>query len=122
MPEPARSGDPLAELRERLEATREEAARLAGDAAAAAGAEERGEEPPRGWRTAEERQALRDDLQALLATVGQIADLIPADVREHLVEVLRQILLLLRAVIDWLVERLAPAPGAGPLVRDIPVA
>ncbi len=122
MPEQAHSGDPLAALRERLEATREEAARLAGDAAGAAGAEQRGEEPPRGWRTAEEREALRDDLQALLATVGQIGELIPAEVREQLVEVLRQILLLLRAVIDWLVDRLAPAPGAEPVVRDIPVA
>ena len=53
--------DPLADLRERLEATREAAEQLAGEAASAARAEREGEDPGPGWRTAEEREALRDD-------------------------------------------------------------
>ena len=44
--------DPLADLRERLEATRDAAEQLAGEAASAARAEREGEDPGPGWRTA----------------------------------------------------------------------
>lgn len=113
--------DPLAELRERLEATREAAEQLAGEAADAIGAGHDGEDPGPGWRTAEEREALRDDVASLAATLGTLSELIPEELRAQLGEVLRQVLLLLRALIDWLVERLPQTRGAEPVVQDIPV-
>jgi hypothetical protein len=119
MTEPLR--DPLADLRERLEATRDAAERLARETAEAIGAEERGERPPPGFRTQAEREALREDVGALAATLATLADLIPEDLRAQLAEIVRQLLLLLRALIDWLVERLPQAAAPAPVVRDVPV-
>lgn len=123
MPEEARPAhDPLADLRERLEATRSAAEQLAGEAAGAMRAERDGEDPGPGWRTTEEREALRDDVASLAATLGTLSELIPEELRAQLAEVLRQVLLLVRALIDWLVERLPQARGAEPRIEDIPVA
>lgn len=113
--------DPLADLRERLEATRKAAEQLAGEAADAARAERAGEDPGPGWRTSEERDALRDDLASLAGTLGMLGELIPPELRAQLAEVLRQILLLVRALIDWLVEHLPQPRGAEPVVEDIPI-
>ena len=70
--------DPLADLRERLEATRDAAEQFAGEAADAARAEREGEDPGPGWRTAEEREALRDDAASLASTLATLSELIPA--------------------------------------------
>lgn len=122
MPEEARPAhDPLADLRERLEATRAAAEQLAGEAAGAMRAERDGEDPGPGWRTTQEREALRDDVASLAATLGTLSELIPEELRAQLGEVLRQVLLLVRALIDWVVERLPQARGAEPVVQDIPV-
>lgn len=114
--------DPLADLRERLEATRLAAEQLAGEAADAMRAEREGDEPGPGWRTTEEREVLRDDVASLAATLGTLAELVPEELRAQLAEVLRQVLLLVRALIDWLVERLPQARGAAPVVQDIPLS
>jgi hypothetical protein len=114
--------DPLADLRERLEATRDAAERLARETGEAIGAETRGERPPPGFRTAQEREALRDDVGALAATLATLAELVPEELRAQLAEILRQVLLLLRALIDWLVERLPQAAAPEPVVQDIPVS
>ncbi len=122
MPEETRAvRDPLADLRERLEATRQAAEELAGEAADAIRADRDGEDPGPGWRTTQEREALRDDVASLAATLGTLAELVPEELRAQLAEVLRQVLLLVRALIDWLVERLPQARGAEPVVQDIPV-
>lgn len=122
MPEEARPAhDPLADLRERLEATRAAAEQLADEAAGAMRAERDGEDPGPGWRTTQEREALRDDVASLAATLGTLSELIPEELRAQLGEVLRQVLLLVRALIDWVVERLPQARGAEPVVQDIPV-
>ena len=119
MAEPLR--DPLADLRERLEATRDAAERLASETAEAMGSGERGERPPPGFRTAQEREALRDDVSALASTLATLAELIPEELRAQLADILRQVLLLLRALIDWIVTRLPQAAPPEPAVRDIPV-
>ena len=49
-------------------------------------------------------------------------ELIPEDLWRQLAEVVRQLLLLLRGILDWWIERLgAGAPPSGPIVTDIPV-
>ena len=113
--------DPLADLRERLEATREAAEQLAGEAADAMRRDRSGDEPGPGWRTPEQREALRADAAALLATLAQLSELIPEELRAQIAEVLRQILLLLRTLLDWLVERLPREHGSVPIVETIPV-
>ncbi len=114
--------DPLANLRARIHETREAAERLAGEAAAAREAQT----SPPGW-SAEDREQRTTEVQALAALLESLRDLIPDDLREQFRELVRQVLLLVRALIDWWVERMdeaSPATGAGrgPVVEDIPVA
>ena len=113
--------DPIDDLRERLRATEEAARRLAGDAARAS----RGAgPPPQGWATPDERAERTADVQALVALLESLRELVPDELKQQVSDVLRQVLLLLRALIDWLVERMELAsgePAARRPVRDRPV-
>ena len=96
--------DPLSELRERVQAAQAAAERLAGEA---------GETP---------RQDTRDELDALVALLRALRELVAAELQQQVSDVIRQVLLLLRAVIDYWVDRLdAPRP-AEVEVQDIPIA
>lgn len=112
---PPPEDDPLAALRERIERTQEAVDRLAAETARAQTANGAGSGMPPTEDAATEAQALA----ALLQTVR---GLVPEELWRQLAEVIRQLLLLLRAIIDWWIERIAPgdAPG-GPVVQDIPV-
>ena len=119
--------DPLGELRERIQATQDAAERLAEEAARARQATRDGQVPPAGWQTPRDRRERSDDLQALAALLESLRGLIPAELQEQLTEVIRQILLLIRAIIDWWVDRLDAGAGgravpSPPDVQDIPVA
>ena len=110
MPEP---GDPLDELRERVRATQAAAERIMQENV-----------PPRGWAvppsTAGEATT---EMQALVALLRSLLDLLPPDLRHQVNELIRQLLLVLRALIDWLVDRLERGPrGAAPEVEDIPIS
>jgi len=143
MPEPAH--DALEALRARLEETRLHAERLADEAAqarraaeardrAAAGPSPSGADPgeaeageaPGGSTGSGPAAAI--DLQAIAALLETLRELVPPELQQQLADVTRQVLLLLRALIDWWVDRLEePAAGptgadhSGPAVRDIPV-
>jgi hypothetical protein len=112
MPQPA--PDPLDDLRERLHATREAAERLAGRV------------PPQGWAAADDGRATAQELQALVAVIGSLRELVPAELWEQVRELARQVLIVVRALLDHLVDRLdherpAPAPAEA-AVEDIPIA
>lgn len=115
--------DPFDELRERIRATADAAERLsfeatAGDAGDAAG----GPDPARRARAADEAT---QEAQALVALVHLLRDLLPDELRRQVSDLVRQVLLLVRAVIDYYLHRLEPgAPAerpAGPAVQDIPL-
>ncbi len=108
--------DPLAELRDQIRATTEAAARLAQETADA-------KVPPSGWATSEEQAERQQELQALVALVEALRDLVPPELKAQVRDVLRQLLLLLRALIDWWVERMDGPAAAGPArdVQEIPV-
>jgi hypothetical protein len=78
--------------------------------------------PPRGW-DAGHRQAAGPDLQALMTLLDAVRDAVPAELSHQLAEALRQLLLALRALLDWYIERLGePAPGRRDVeVEDIPL-
>ncbi len=114
--------DPLAELRTQLHATRAAAERLAGEATQAASAIAGGEDPPAGWRTPRDREAVRDELDALAELLRAIRALLPAELEQQLADLLRQILLLLRALIDWMIDQVPAVGGERPPLRDIPLA
>jgi hypothetical protein len=96
----------------------EEARRQAGEAAG----EPAADVPPRGW-AAPGGEASARDLQALLSLIDAVREAVPAELSRQLAAALRELLLALRAVIDWYLERLgAPeAGGAGVEVEDIPL-
>jgi hypothetical protein len=125
MPEPPED-DPLDQLRERIRATQEAAERLAGEAAGARRAATEDAIPPSGWQTTEEHAERTGEVQALVALLEAIRDLIPAELKDQFRELVRQLLLLVRSLIDWWVERIELGSGdkAGtpaPAVEEIPV-
>jgi hypothetical protein len=119
--------DPLEELRERIQATQEAAERLAEEAARAQRAAGEGRVPPAGWRTPRDRGERSEELQSLVALLESLRALVPPELQQQLTEVIRQVLLLIRALIDWWVDRLEPGADRTPRrpateVEDIPLA
>jgi hypothetical protein len=100
--------DPLTELRERVVAAQAAAERLASDA--------------RGQARQLPRPDTRDELDALVGLLRALRELVPPELQQQVSELIRQVLLVLRAIIDFWVERLE-APRAGEVdVQDIPIA
>src|SRR3954447_11849659 len=110
-PEP----DPLADLRERLRATQEAAARLAGEEARV---------PPQGWAAPPRSDggSADDDLAQLVALLGSLRELVPPELQQQVTDLIRQVLLLVRAILDHVIDRLEPGRGGEPEVEDIPIA
>jgi hypothetical protein len=113
---PTDPADPLDDLRERLRATREAADRLAEDPPRV---------PPQGWATpprAEGSAGPNDDLAALVALVRALRDLVPPELQQQVTDLIRQVLLLVRALVDHWIERLeSERRGDRPDVEDIPI-
>lgn len=60
------------------------------------------------------------DLGAVLALVDGLRGAVPADIQQQLTALARELLLTVRAVIDWQLERLEERPRE-PRVEDIPL-
>jgi hypothetical protein len=89
----------------------EEAAR-----AAAAGV------PPLGWESPRaERGAPLPDLTPLLALLEAARSSVPPELSRQVVAALRELLLAIRALIDWYIERLDATPPEVAPVEDIPI-
>jgi hypothetical protein len=113
--------DPLADLRDQLRATQAAAARLAGGA----------EVPPQGWASSGADDAgsgprddagLTEELQQLVAVVASLRELVPPELQQQVTDLIRQVLLLVRALLDRVIEHLEPARGTEPDVEDIPIS
>ena len=89
----------------------------------AGGAPPREAVPPRGWDAGRGEPAPGPDLQALLGLLDAVRDAVPAELSQQLADALRRLLLALRALLDWYIERLGePAPGRTRVeVEDIPL-
>ena len=105
-PEPMPTDDPLDALRERIRATQEAAEQLAG--------------APRG----EGDEQTAREAQALVALLQTLRDMVPPELWQQIRDLIRQLLLLIRAIIDWWVDRIeGPGPrGAAPAVEDIEIS
>jgi hypothetical protein len=125
-PEPARSlrttEQALRLLQHRLDAASTAAERLITDAARVASVA-RPAPPPAGWRAPDGNVASRSgpDVEALVHFVQSLRDLIPADLQRRLAEAVREVLLAIRALIDWYLERFEPSRNQTPEVQDIPI-
>jgi hypothetical protein len=117
--------DALGEVRARLDEVHAAADRLVREAqrqAEQATGESAPGVPPRGWDSGR-GDAAAPDPQALLALLDVVRQAVPAELSRQLVAALRELLLALRALIDWYLERLGE-PGARRTdveVEDIPL-
>jgi hypothetical protein len=105
--------DALAALRARVREAQEAAERLAGASEST---------PPGGWAS-EEGAGASAELHSLVDLVDSLRRLLPEDLRAQLADLVRQLLLIVRAIIDWLVGRIERDHRGSDLeVEDIPIA
>jgi hypothetical protein len=132
----------LRRLEQRLDEASEAAQRLMAEAAQAAEQEAAGREPPgadagpdrgsgetkpppAGWQTSEDRRSAPTpggaELDALIGALRSLRELVPPEVLQRLSEAVKDVLLAIRALIDWYIERLDRRPTGPPPVKDIPI-
>jgi len=139
VPPPGSAEEALRRLEQRLDRASEAAERLMAEAAAAAagnpsapsgaagnpgsGGEpaEPVKPPPAGWQIPEDARAGSAELDPLVALVQALRDLIPPELQRRLVAAIRELLLALRALIDWYLERLERRREQAVEVQDIPI-
>jgi len=107
---------------DRLRAQYEEAERLVREAQRAAEEAAAGSVPPRGWSVpGDEPRPGAFDLAQLTALLESLRGVVPPDLARQLADALRELLLAIRAVLDWYIARLEPSPPRESDVEDIPV-
>jgi hypothetical protein len=107
---------------DRLRAQYEEAERLVREAQEAAERAAAREVPPMGWSVpGSEPRAPAFDLSQLTALVESLRGVLPPDLARQLADALRELLLAIRAVLDWYIARLEPPEPPDADVQDIPV-
>ena len=116
--------DALGRLEERLDRASEAAERLLADAAGHVTRKP----PPAGWQQPPDEEAaagpglgLGAEAELLLALVAGLRDRIPPDLQQRLAEAVREVLLALRALIDWYLERGEHRRSGPSDVEDIPI-
>ena len=107
---------------EQVRARYEEAERLVREAQRAAEEAAARTVPPRGWSVpGEERAGAFPDLAQLTALIESLRGLVPPELARQLADALRELLIALRAVLDWYIARLEPREPPSSWVEDIPV-
>jgi hypothetical protein len=125
-PPPADADERLERLRERLRATGEAAQRLADEQPPPSD-----RPPPRGWEVprseGERRSSEVDAVVALVEQTGALLvevarGVVPRELQQQFVDALRDLLVALRALIDWYLERLGGRSDERVEVEDIPIS
>jgi hypothetical protein len=114
--------DPLSQMRTQVDAAYAAADRLVREAEAAA-RERAGEVPPAGFegeRTQAERSAF-PDIAALAGLLEAARSSVPPELARQLAEAARELLVALRALIDWWIARLEQERRVPVEVEDIPI-
>src|ERR1017187_7008529 len=108
--EPLLPHEALRRLEERLERVSNVAERLISQAADPSSPRSARKPPPAGWQPPEADDKSADArgggyLELLLGALQSLRELMPPDIERRLAEALREVLLALRALIDWYLER-----------------
>ena len=80
--------------------------------------------PPAGWHSSENGRSTATtaaELEALIGALRSLRELVPPEVLQRLAEAVKDVLLALRALIDWYIERLERRRTEPPAVEDIPI-
>lgn len=123
---PGSAEETLRRLEARLDRASAAAERLMAQASeAAAGGDPSagnpGKPPPAGWQIPEDSRAGAPDLDPFVALVQALRDLVPPELQSRLVAAIRELLLALRALIDWYLEHLERRREQAVEVQDIPI-
>jgi hypothetical protein len=100
------SADPLEELRARIEAAQEATEQLARETAAA---------------REEAAAAAGTEIHALAAAAQAVRALLPRELWDQLCDLVRGLLMLVRAILDRWIDGLQGATAPAPQVRDVPI-
>jgi hypothetical protein len=129
--EPDASGEETGEetlrrLQERLDRASGAAERLISEAAAQSAARAASafrRPPPAGWQApaGEEARERSGDLDMLVQLLESLRELIPPDLQQRLADALRELLLAIRALINWYLERLDGHREEPAEMQDIPI-
>jgi hypothetical protein len=132
--EPLRVEPLVADLRERLRETTEAARRLADEARAGSAEDDASQAgsdrpPPRGWESPRAEQTRSTDIADLVLLAEQtglllaevVRGLVPAELRQQFLDALRELLVAVRALIDWYLERIGRERQESVEVEDIPI-
>lgn len=109
---------PDGELRERLDAVHAAAERLV--------RETEGRVPPRGWDVPPEDKPQGDpfgapELAAVAGLLELVRTAVPPELSHQLRDALRELLMAVRALIDWYLDRMERPGGTPAEVEDIPI-
>jgi hypothetical protein len=77
--------------------------------------------PPQGWDSERAAQSPFPDVSSLFALVDAARGALPPELARQLADALRDLLLALRAVLDYSIDRLERPPREEPQVEDIPI-
>lgn len=108
--------DALRNLEDQLGKASEDAERLISEA--------RPTPPPAGWQARPQggsSASVSNELDSLLSAVRSLRDLVPPEVVHQLAEALKEVLLAIRALIDYYIERLERRREEPPAVEEIPI-
>ena len=131
--ESGETAEVLRRLEQRLEQASDAAERLLSEAAQAAASrlaegprDGAGAPPPAGWQTPREPAGDAparpgEDLDLLVQLVRSVRELIPPELQRRVGEALRELLLALRALIDWYLQRIEQRRATPAEAQDIPI-
>jgi hypothetical protein len=121
--EPGLPQDALRRLEQRLERASDAADRLIAQATGSTR-----KPPPAGWQqpAADDHDQASDsraasDIELLLGVIHSLRELLPPELQRRLAEALRELLLAIRGVIDWYLERSELRRAEPAEVQDIPI-
>ncbi len=103
-----------------LEAVRQ-AERLVREATERAERIAEGHVPPQGFGSSSRDGGAFPDLSALTGLLELARGSLPPDLQRQVAQALRELLIALRAVLDYSIERLEPSEAARVEVEDIPI-
>jgi hypothetical protein len=130
----AKDDDPVTALRGHVDAAHAAADKLVREASQRAQEADRayrerlGDVPSRGWDVDDEHRppSQTSELQVVVALLDAIRGSIPAELSQQLAEALRELLMAVRALIDWYLERLERGPrkpdDPDDRVEEIPIS
>jgi len=79
--------------------------------------------PAQGWQIPgqDDPGPERNELELLVAAWNSVRELVPPELRQRLAEAIKEVLLAVRALIDWYLERIERRAAQPIRVQDIPV-